>query len=155
VKTSQQLKLSNFVKRKGDNNNAVTDVSKQSKSSSINDVEIVHAIPVSKACNLKSETKSVRCSGKKLSRQLQDSWLSDFAWLVYENGLMTYKFCKTFPGMAREFDFSKDCKTFKKETLIIHSESQKHKGIVVKGLTWRNMTQQKISKLGFPERGKY
>jgi hypothetical protein len=26
---------------------------------------------------------------------------------------------------------------------------------VVKGLTWRNMTQQKISKLGFPERGKY
>jgi hypothetical protein len=43
VKTSQQLKLSNFVKRKGDNNNSVTDASKQSKSSFINDVEIVHA----------------------------------------------------------------------------------------------------------------
>ena len=68
---------------------------------------------------------------------------------------MTYKFCKTFPGMARKSDFLKGCKTFKKETLKIHGESQKHKGIVVKGLTWRNMTQQKISKLGFPERGKY
>jgi hypothetical protein len=45
VKTSQQLKLSNFVKRKSDNNDAVTDASKQSKSSSINDVEIVHASP--------------------------------------------------------------------------------------------------------------
>jgi hypothetical protein len=68
VKTSQQLKLSNFVKRKGDNNNSVTDASKQSKSSFINDVEIVHAIPASKACNCKSETKSIRCSGKKMSK---------------------------------------------------------------------------------------
>ena len=51
---SQQLKLSNFVKRKGDNNDAVTGASKQSKSSSINDVEIVHASPASKACNCKS-----------------------------------------------------------------------------------------------------
>jgi hypothetical protein len=51
----------------------------------------------------------------------------------YENGLMTYKFCKTFPGMARKSDFLKGCKTFKKETLKIHGESQKHKGIVVKG----------------------
>ena len=90
-----------------------------------------------------------------MSKQFQDSWLSDFARLMYENGLMTYKFCKTFPGMARKFDFSKDCKTFKKETLKIHSENQKHKGIVVKGLMWR-MIQQKISKLGFStERGKY
>ena len=152
VKTSQQLKLSNFVKRKGDNNYAVTDVSKQSKSSSINDVEIVHAIPASKACNLRVKPKASVETEKKMSRQFQDSWLSDFARLVYENGLMTYKFCKTFPGMARKFDFSKDCKTFKKETLKIQSESQKHKGIVVKGLTWRNMTQQKISKFGFPER---
>jgi hypothetical protein len=45
------------------NLNAVTDASKQSKSSSINDVEIVHTIPVSKACNCKSETKSIHCSG--------------------------------------------------------------------------------------------
>jgi hypothetical protein len=51
--------------------------------------------------------------------------------------------------MAGKSDFLKGCKTFKKETLKIHSESQKHKGIVVKGLTWRNMIQQKISKLGF------
>jgi hypothetical protein len=51
VKTSQQLKLSNFVKRKGDNNEAVTGASKQSKSSPINDVEIVHDSPASKACN--------------------------------------------------------------------------------------------------------
>jgi hypothetical protein len=58
VKTSQQLKLSNFVKRKGDNNYAVTDVSRQSKSSSINDVEIVHAIPASKACNLRVKPKA-------------------------------------------------------------------------------------------------
>ena len=27
--------------------------------------------------------------------------------------------------------------------------------LVVKGLTWKNMTEQKLSKLGFPERGKY
>ena len=51
--------------------------------------------------------------------------------------------------MAGKFDFLKGCKTFKKETLKIHSESQNHRGIVVKGLMWRNMTQQKISKLGF------
>ena len=66
VKTSQQLKLSNFVKRKSDNNDAVTDASKQSKSSSINDVEIVHASPADAA-------------EKNVKRQFQDSWLSDFA----------------------------------------------------------------------------
>ena len=44
VKISQQLKLPHFLKRKGDNNDAVTGASKQSNSSSINDVEIVHAI---------------------------------------------------------------------------------------------------------------
>jgi hypothetical protein len=38
--------------------------------------------------------------------------------------------------MAGKSDFLKGCKTFKKETLKIHSESQKHNGIVVKGLTW-------------------
>jgi len=65
VKTSQQLKLSNVVKRKGDNNDTVTGAIKQSKSSSINDVEIVHASMASKACNCKTETKSGRCSGKK------------------------------------------------------------------------------------------
>jgi hypothetical protein len=67
MKMFQQLKLSNFVKRKGDNNDAVIGASKQSKSSSINDDEIVHASPASKACNCKSETKSGRwcCSGKK------------------------------------------------------------------------------------------
>jgi hypothetical protein len=42
----QQLKLSNFLKRKGDNDDAVTGASKQSKSSSIDDVEIVHATPL-------------------------------------------------------------------------------------------------------------
>jgi hypothetical protein len=56
VKMSQQLKWSNFVKRKGDNNDAVTGASKKSKSSSINNVEIVHASMASKACNGKSET---------------------------------------------------------------------------------------------------
>ena len=53
MKTSQQLKLSNFLKRKGDNNDPVTGVSKQSKSSSIDDVEIVHASPASKAVRVK------------------------------------------------------------------------------------------------------
>jgi hypothetical protein len=47
---------------------------------------------------------------------------------------MTSKFCKTIPNMAGNIDFLKGCKTFKKEALKIHSESQKHKGIVVKGL---------------------
>ena len=79
VKTSQQLKLSNFVKRKSDNNDAVTDASKQSKSSSINDVEIVHTIPVSKACNCKSETKSGCCSGKKCQKTV--------------SGFMAFRFC--------------------------------------------------------------
>ena len=65
---------------------------------------------------------------------------------------MTCKFCMTFPSRALNSDFLNGCKTFKKETLKIHSESQKHKGIVVKGLMWKNMTQQKISKLGFLER---
>ena len=99
--------------------------------------------------------KAAVAAEKNVKRQFQDSWLSDFAWLVYENGLITCNFCKTFPGMAGKSDFFKGCKTFKKEILKIHSKSQKHKGIVVKGLTWRIMTQQKISKLGFPERGKY
>ena len=40
---------------------------------------------------------------------------------------MTCKFCKTFPSMAGNSDFLKGCKTFKKETLKIHSENQKHK----------------------------
>jgi hypothetical protein len=31
---------------------------------------------------------------KNVKRLLQDSWHSNFAWLVYENGLMTCKFCK-------------------------------------------------------------
>ena len=62
-----------------------------------------------------------------MSRQFQYSWLSDFAWLVYENSLLTCKFCKTFPSMAGNSDFLKGCKTFKKETLKIHSENQKHK----------------------------
>jgi hypothetical protein len=68
--------------------------------------------------------KAVVVVEKNVKRQFQDSWLSDFAWLVYENGLMTYKFCKTFPGMARKSDFLKGCKTFKKETLKIHSERE-------------------------------
>jgi hypothetical protein len=72
--------------------------------------------------------KAAVAAGKNVKRQFQNSWLSDFSWLVYENGLMTCKFCKTFPSMA---------------------------GLMVKNLTWRNMTQQKISKLGLPERGKY
>ena len=38
---------------------------------------------------------------------------------------MTCKFCKTFPSMSRNSDFLKGCKTFKKETLKIHSENQK------------------------------
>jgi len=79
VKTSQQLKLSNFVKRKGDNNGAVTDASKQSKLSSINDVEIVHASPASRACNCKSETKSGRCSEKKCQKTV--------------SGIMAFRFC--------------------------------------------------------------
>jgi hypothetical protein len=61
---SQQLTLSNFLKRKGDNDDVVTGANKQSKSSSIDNVnvEIVHASPASKAC--KSETKSGGFSGK-------------------------------------------------------------------------------------------
>ena len=77
---SQQMKLSNFVKRKGDNNDSVTDASKQSKSSSINDVEIVHASRSSKACNCKSETKSGCCSGKKKCQKTV-------------SGFMAFRFC--------------------------------------------------------------
>jgi hypothetical protein len=76
---SQQMKLSNFVKRKGDNNDSVTDASKQSKSSSINDIEIEHASSASKACNCKSETKSDRCSGKKCQKTV--------------SGFMAFPFC--------------------------------------------------------------
>jgi hypothetical protein len=47
---SQQLKLSNFLKRKGDN---VTGANKQSKSSSIDNVEIVDASLASKAVKVK------------------------------------------------------------------------------------------------------
>ena len=81
MKMFQQLKLSNFVKRKGDNNDAVTGASRQSKSSSINDVEIVHASPASKAFNCKSETKSGRCSGKKCQKTV--------------SGFMAFRFCLT------------------------------------------------------------
>jgi hypothetical protein len=61
---------------------------------------------------------------KNVKRQFQDSWLSHFTWLVYENGLMTCKFCKTFPDMAGKSDFLKGCKTFKKEILKIHSDRE-------------------------------
>ena len=83
---SQQLKLSYLLKRKGENNDAVTSASKQSKSSFINDVEIVHASLASKACNCKSETKSGcwRCSEKKCQKTVSGFMAFDFAWLVYE-----------------------------------------------------------------------
>jgi hypothetical protein len=43
---------------------------------------------------------------QNVKRLLQDSWLSNFAWLVYENGLMTCKFCKIIiPSMAWNSDF--------------------------------------------------
>ena len=50
---SQKLKLSDFLKRKGGNDDAVTGASKRSKSSSIDDVEIVHASPASKAVRVR------------------------------------------------------------------------------------------------------
>jgi hypothetical protein len=53
-KKTQKLSLG----RKGDNDDAVTGASKQLKSSSIDDVEIVHASPVSKAVRVKP---NVRC----------------------------------------------------------------------------------------------
>ena len=55
VKMSQQLTLSNFLKRKGDNDDVVTGANKQSKSSSIDNVEIVHASPASKAVRVKQK----------------------------------------------------------------------------------------------------
>jgi hypothetical protein len=105
------LKLLNFLKRKGDNDDAVTGASKQSKSSFIDNVEIVHASPASKAVKWKS--KVAVAEEKYFKRQFQDSCqLSDFSWLVYENDIMTCKFCKTFPSMARNSDSLKGCKTF-------------------------------------------
>ena len=71
---SQQLKLSNFIKRKGDNDDAVTGTSKQSKSSFIDDVEIVHPSPVSMAV-----TKNGRCGRKKCQKTV--------------SGFMVYRFC--------------------------------------------------------------
>jgi hypothetical protein len=44
---------------------------------------------------------------KNVKRQSQDSWLSDFDWIMYENGLMTCKFCKTFPSMVENSDLIK------------------------------------------------
>jgi len=63
VKMSQQLKLSNFLKRKGDN---VTGANKQSKSSTINNVEIADFSPASKVVRVKP--KSGRCSRKEISK---------------------------------------------------------------------------------------
>ena len=57
----------------------LTGASKQSKSSPINDVEIVHSSPASKACNCKSETKSRRRSGKKCQKIVA--------------GFMAFQFC--------------------------------------------------------------
>jgi hypothetical protein len=62
------VEISSCVKRKGDNNDTMTGASKQSKSSPINGVEIVHSSPASKACNCKSETKSRRHSEKKCQK---------------------------------------------------------------------------------------
>ena len=70
---SQQLKLSNFLKRKGDN---VTGANKQSKSSSIDNVEIVDASLASKAVRVK--LKMAVAAEKNVKRQFQVSWLSDF-----------------------------------------------------------------------------
>jgi hypothetical protein len=65
MKMSQQLKLSNFLKRKGDNDDTITGASKQYKSSSIDDVEIVHASPVSKAVRVKPKAA---VAAKKMSK---------------------------------------------------------------------------------------
>ena len=68
---------------------------------------------------------------------------------------MTCKFCKT--SMARNSDFLKGCKTLKKETLKIHSERQKHKGIVeeydpAKDLQREKNIELSISKLAYRRR---
>ena len=57
----------------------LTGASKQSKSSPINDVEIVHSSPASKACNCKSETKSRRHGEKKCQKIV--------------TGFMAFQFC--------------------------------------------------------------
>ena len=102
-------KFHKYVKiSQGDN---VTEANKQSKSSSIENIEIVDASSASKAVRVKP--KAVVRAEKNVKRQFQDSWISDFPPWNTSQGLM------------------------------------------MKGLTWRNMTQQKISKLGFPEIGKY
>jgi hypothetical protein len=57
--------------RKGDNDDAVTGASKQSKSSFTDNVEIVHASPASKAVKWKS--KVAVAEEKYFKRQFQDS----------------------------------------------------------------------------------
>ena len=96
----------NYQTWKSDNDDAVTGASKQSKSSSIDDVEIVDDSTASKDVRTRVKPKAAVAAKMNVKRQFQDSWLSDFARLLYENGQLTF-FLKKFPGMAGNSDFLK------------------------------------------------
>jgi hypothetical protein len=67
----------------------LTGASKQSKSSPINGVEIVHSSPASKACNCNSETKSRRHSGHINTDQYRFYALNYFDFTLLSSAKMT------------------------------------------------------------------
>lgn len=70
-------------------------------------------------------------SSESKGRKYRESWSKEFSWLVYDeqNHVIKCKFCCALPHLAGGSDFVKGSTTFKKESLMKHNESGKHKNV--------------------------
>lgn len=65
---------------------------------------------------------------KKKAYTFRREWLKDFEWLRYENGSMHCVHCKACgPEVAGNTAFAAESTHFKRETMLKHGESVKHK----------------------------
>lgn len=68
---------------------------------------------------------------KPKRRHFVPSWLNEFSWLRYErdNDAMFCKVCEGSPSMAGKTDFVSGNRSFKRESLVWHGKSKRHKDI--------------------------
>jgi hypothetical protein len=71
-------------------------------------------------------------SGSKAEKcKFQDVWKSEFLWLIiydYSSDIMSCDVCrKAGPDIAGKTEFVTGKKKFKRESLVYHNKSQKHK----------------------------
>ncbi|XP_069110113.1 zinc finger protein 862-like [Argopecten irradians] len=62
-------------------------------------------------------------------RHFVSAWLKEFSWLRYDNDAMFCKMCEENASMAGKTDFVSGNKSFKRETLVWHGNSKRHKDV--------------------------